>query len=317
MKLGLLTAPFPQTPLTEVADWAAGHGFSTLEVACWPRSSGEQRRYAGTSHIDVAGLSEAQASELVADIEGRGVDISALGYYPNPLHPDPAHREEVQGHLKAVIRAASLMKVPVVNTFVGNDKDKSPSQNFTDFRTVWPALVTYAEDHGVKIAIENCPMIFSEDEWPGGHNLASSPAVWRDMFDAIPSESFGLNFDPSHLVWLMIDCERALAEFGSRIHYVQAKDVEIDRNGLYERGTLSAGIGWQRPRLPGLGEVDWPRFFAALYRTGYDDAVTVEHEDRQFEATDELVKEGFLIARNTLAPFIPSARVGRSATGET
>jgi sugar phosphate isomerase/epimerase len=128
------------------------------------------------------------------------------------------------------------------------------------------------------------------------------------MFEAIPSEAFGLNFDPSHLVWLMIDCERALAEFGSRIHYVQAKDVEIDRDGLYAHGTLSVGIGWQRPRLPGLGEVDWPRFFAALYRTGYDYAVTVEHEDRQFEATDALVKDGFLIARNTLAPFIPSAR---------
>ena len=305
MKLGLLTAPFPETPLTEVADWAAGNGFRTLEVACWPRSSGEQRRYAGTSHIDVANLSEAQAGELVGDIEGRGVDISALGYYPNPLHPDPAHREEVQGHLKAVIRAAGLMKVPVVNTFVGNDKDKSPSENFADFRAVWPALVAYAEDHGVKVAIENCPMIFSEDEWPGGNNLASSPSVWRAMFEAIPSEAFGLNFDPSHLVWLMIDCERALAEFGSRIYYVQAKDVEIDRNGLYERGTLSAGIGWQRPRLPGLGEVDWPRFFAALYRTGYDDAVTVEHEDRQFEATDALVKDGFLIAATPWPPSSP------------
>lgn len=305
MKLGLLTAPFLETPLTEVADWAAANGFRTLEVACWPRTGGDQRRYAGTSHIDVVDLSPDRASELVEDLNRRGVDISALGYYPNPLHPDPQHRAEVQQHLRSVIAAAQLLGVPVVNTFVGNDKSRSPTENFAGFRREWPALVSFAEDHGVRIAIENCPMIFSEDEWPGGNNLASSPAVWRDMFDAIPSASFGLNFDPSHLIWQMIDCERALEEFGSRIYFVQAKDVEIDRNGLYEHGTSSMGIGWQRPRLPGLGEVNWQRFFAALYRTGYDGAVVVEHEDRQFEATDELVKAGFLLARNTLAPYLP------------
>lgn len=305
MKLGLLTAPFPETPLTEVADWAGANGFATLEVACWPRTGGQQRRYAGTSHIDVANLSAAQAGELVEDITARGVDISALGYYPNALHPDRQHRAEVQQHLRSVISAAALMGVPVVNTFIGNDKTRPPSENFEEFRREWPALVSHAEDQGVKIAIENCPMIFSEDEWPGGDNLAHSPAVWRAMFEAIPSDTLGLNFDPSHLVWQMIDCERAIEEFGSRIYYVQAKDVEIDRNGLYEHGSSSVGIGWQRPRLPGLGEVNWPRFFAALYRTGYQGAVTVEHEDRQFEGTDELVKAGFLLARNTLAPFLP------------
>ena len=305
MRLGLLTAPLPGTPLTEVADWAAANGFRTLEVACWPRGGGDQRRYAGTSHIDVVGLSAEQANELVGDIEARGVDISALGYYPNPLHPDPQHRAQVQQHHRDVIRAAGLMGVPVVNTFVGNDKDRPPAENFAEFRRVWPDLVSYAEDHGVRIAIENCPMIFSADEWPGGNNLASSPSAWRAMFEAIPSAAFGLNFDPSHLVWQMIDCERALEEFGSRIYYVQAKDVEIDRTGLYEHGTSSAGIGWQRPRLPGLGEVNWPRFFAGLYRTGYDGAVTVEHEDRQFEASDELVKAGFLLAQGTLAPYLP------------
>ncbi|MDQ2781378.1 MAG: sugar phosphate isomerase/epimerase [Actinomycetota bacterium] len=305
MKLGLLTAPFPETPLTEVADWAGANGFRTLEVACWPRTGGKQRRYAGTSHIDVVKLSPSQATELTQDIARRGVDISALGYYPNPLHPDPQHRAEVQGHLRAVISAAALMGVPVVNTFVGNDKDRTPSENFTAFRHEWPALVSHAEEHGVRIAIENCPMIFSEDEWPGGNNLAHSPAVWRDMFEAIPSDTLGLNFDPSHLVWQMIDCERAIEEFGSRIYYVQAKDVEIDRNGLYQHGTSAAGIGWQRPRLPGLGEVNWQRFFSALYRAGYQGAVTVEHEDRQFEATDDLVKAGFLLARNTLAPYLP------------
>jgi sugar phosphate isomerase/epimerase len=304
MKLGLLTAPFESTPLLEVADWAAANGYPVLEIACWPRSSGEARRYAGTSHIDVANLSQAEADDLVGELNSRGIEVSGLGYYPNPMHPDLEHRAMTHEHLKAVMRAAALMGVPVVNTFIGNDKFRSPSENFAEFRKVWPELIGYAADQGVKIGIENCPMIFSEDEWPGGNNMASSPAVWRAMFDAVPGDTLGLNLDPSHLVWLMIDAERVVEEFASRIYHVQAKDVEIDRNGLYEHGTASIGIGWQRPRLPGLGEVDWPRFLSALYRVGYDGPIVVEHEDRKFEGTDELVKRGFLLARNVLQPYL-------------
>jgi sugar phosphate isomerase/epimerase len=304
MKLGLLTAPFESTPLLEVADWAAANGYPVLEIACWPRSSGEARRYAGTSHIDVANLSQGEADDLVGELSSRGIEVSGLGYYPNPLHPDLQYRAMTHEHLKAVMRAAALMGVPVVNTFIGNDKDRSPSENFAEFRKVWPELIDYATDQGVKIGIENCPMIFSEDEWPGGANMAHSPAVWRAMFDAVPGDTLGLNLDPSHLVWQMIDAERVVEEFASRIYHVQAKDVEIDRNGLYEHGTTSIGIGWQRPRLPGLGEVDWPRFLSALYRVGYDGPIVVEHEDRKFEGTDELVKRGFLLARNVLLPYL-------------
>jgi sugar phosphate isomerase/epimerase len=304
MKLGLLTAPFESTPLLEVATWAADNGYPVLEIACWPRSSGEARRYAGTSHIDVVNLSQGEADDLVGELRSRGVEVSGLGYYPNPMHPDLEHRARTHEHLKAVMRAAALMGVPVVNTFIGNDKNRTPSENFEEFRKVWPDLIGYAADSGVKIGIENCPMIFSEDEWPGGNNMAHSPAVWRDMFDAVPGDTLGLNLDPSHLVWQMIDAERVVEEFASRIYHVQAKDVEIDRNGLYEHGTTSIGIGWQRPRLPGLGEVDWPRFLSALYRVGYDGAVVVEHEDRKFEGTDELVKRGFLLARNVLQPYL-------------
>ncbi|GAA4563029.1 sugar phosphate isomerase/epimerase family protein [Planotetraspora kaengkrachanensis] len=304
MRLGLLTAAFPGTPLTDVADWAAANGFGMLEVACWPRHEGTARRYAGVSHIDVAGLGDAQAKEIVDDLRGRGIEISGLGYYPNPLHPDPEHRAHVHDHLRAVIRAASLMAVPVVNTFIGADQNKSVQENFAEFRRVWPELVAFADDHGVRVAIENCPMIFSRDEWPGGHNLAYAPQVWRDMFDAIPGDTLGLNLDPSHLVWQMIDIERVVREFGSRIYHVHGKDLEIDREMLYQRGILSAGIGWQIPRLPGLGEVPWDRFVAGLYRAGYDYVMCVEHEDRNFEGSDELVKRGFLIARNTLAPLV-------------
>ncbi len=303
MKLGLLTAPFPDTPLTEVADWAAGNGYSMLEVACWPRSGGEARRYAGTSHIDVARLSKAQAAELVDDLAARGIAVSGLGYYPNNLHPDPEHRKAVNNHLKKVIRAAGLMGVPVVNTFIGADQTKSQKDNMVRALKVWAPLMKYAEDQGVKVAIENCPMIFSKDEWPGGHNLAYSPAAWRELFDKL-GPSLGLNLDPSHLVWQMIDIERVVREFGSRLFHVHGKDLEIDREGLYEHGILSLGMGWQIPRLPGLGEVPWKRFISALYKVGYDYVICVEHEDRQFEGTDELIKRGFLLARETLAPLI-------------
>ncbi|HEX4678620.1 MAG TPA: sugar phosphate isomerase/epimerase, partial [Gaiellaceae bacterium] len=156
----------------------------------------------------------------------------------------------------------------------------------------------------VKIAIENCPMIFSYDEWPGGNNLAWSPAIWDEMFTAIPDANFGLNIDPSHLVWLMIDYERAVYDFGDRIFHAHAKDLEVRKEGLYRHGTFSGGIGWQVPRLPGLGAVEWSRFVAALYAVGYDHVLSVEHEDRRFEGSQELVERGFLLARNTLAPLI-------------
>ena len=196
------------------------------------------------------------------------------------------------------------MGVPVVNTFIGADQYKTVQENFQDFTVVWPDLVRHAADHGVKIGIENCPMIFSGDEWPGGQNLMYAPATWREVFGYLDGDTLGLNLDPSHLVWQMIDYERVVREFGSRIYHVHTKDMEIDRDGLYERGVLSAGMGWQVPRLPGLGLVQWDRFLAALYRVGYDHAVVVEHEDRAFEGTDEKVKAGFLLARNAVSPYI-------------
>jgi sugar phosphate isomerase/epimerase len=304
MKLGLLTAAFPDSPLTEVADWATANGFSMLEVACWPRGEGVTRRYSGVSHIDCANLSDGEAKDLVGDLGDRGIEVSALGYYPNHLHPDDDHRAEVNGHLKHVITAAAKMGVPVVNTFIGADQHKTVKENFESFKVVWPDLVAFAADHGVKIGIENCPMIFSDDEWPSGQNLMYAPATWREVFGYLDGDTLGLNLDPSHLVWQMIDYLKVVREFASRIYHVHAKDMEIDREGLYDRGVLSAGMGWQVPRLPGLGEIRWDRFISALYRVGYDYAVIVEHEDRRFEGTDEKVKAGFLIARNAVSPYI-------------
>jgi sugar phosphate isomerase/epimerase len=303
VKLGFLTAPLPDTPLLEVADWAAGNGFEALEIACWPQAGGATRRYAGTSHIDVVDLPAAEAKDIAGAVAERGLDISGLGYYPNPLHPDPAHRAEVIGHLKHVITAAEKMDVPLVNTFMGGDGAKSLDENWQIALDVWPDIVRFADDHGRKLTIENCPMIFSRDEWPGGHNIAWSPMIWRRILEQWGG-TVGLNYDPSHLVWLMIDQERFITEFGAHILHFQAKDLMIDRDGLYERGTLSAGIGWQVPRVPGLGDVDWRIVFRALYRVGYQGDCIIEHEDRKFEGTDDLVKRGFLLARNTLLPYV-------------
>ena len=303
MRLGFLTAPLPDTPLMEVAAWAGANGFESLEIACWPRATGTARRYAGTSHINVADLSEAQATEIVDEIASHGLAISGLGYYPNPMHPDPEVRDAAIAHQKLVISAAAKMKVPFFNTFMGGDSSKHVDANWETALTIWPEIVAFAKDQGVKITIENCPMIFSHDEWPGGHNIAWSPYIWRRILDQWGG-TIGLNYDPSHLVWLMIDQERFIREFGPHILHVQAKDVEIDRDGLYERGTLSSGIGWQIPRLPGLGEANWGRIFAALWRAGYDGDVIIEHEDRDFEGDAELVKRGFLLARDTLRPYI-------------
>lgn len=305
MKLGLLTAPFEDQSLTEVAAWATAAGYEQLEVASWPASGSERRRYAGTTHLPVEEMTRQRGSEIVGQLADMGITISGLGYYPNNLDPDPATREMVNAHTIRVIEAAALMGVPVVNTFIGADPRLSQEENYAAALDVFAPIVRAAEDAGVKLAIENCPMIFSRDEWPGGKNLAYNPAIWRRMFEDFPS-AIGLNLDPSHLLWQMIDIDRVVREFGSRLWHVHIKDLEIDRDGLYENGILSLGMGWQVPRLPGLGEVDWGRFISALYRVGYDGVLCVEHEDRDFEGSLQLLYDGFLLARNTVRPYLPT-----------
>jgi len=301
MKLGLLTAAFPDQSLEQVARWAHESGFDALEIACWPSSGGERRRYSGVSHIDVEDFDPKAVRKLLARYN---LEISALAYYPNNLDPDAAAREAANEHLRHVIEAAQRLEVDIVGTFVGRDQHRSVQDNLTEFQRVWPPIVRFARERDVRIAIENCPMIFSADEWPGGRNLAYSPALWRRLFEIVPDENFGLNFDPSHLVWQFIDYTRAVRDFASRIFHVHAKDMEVDRDGLYEQGVMSLGMGWQVPRLPGLGEVRWDRFLSALYAIGYDWVVSIEHEDRKFEGELDLVQRGFLLARDTLRPLI-------------
>lgn len=302
MKLGFFTAALPGNTLEQAAKCGAESGFQAIEIACWPHEKAT-RRYAGVTHVDVATLDKAKAKDILKMLNGYGLIISSLGYYPNPLHPDPEHRQTVIAHLKKVIEAAELLEVPVVGTFIGKDKDKTVPANFEEYAKVWPPIVKFAKEHGVKIGIENCPMIFSYDEWPGGNNLASTPAIWRKMWEIIPDDNFGLNLDPSHLILQMIDYERVVREFSSRIFHVHAKDLHIDHEGLYNNGVLSQGMGWQVPRLPGLGDMNWQKFFAALTAARYDYVVSIEHEDRVYEGNEELVKRGFYLSRDVLKPY--------------
>jgi sugar phosphate isomerase/epimerase len=299
MKLGILTAPFADQSLMQVADWAAEARFEALEIACWPPSAGAKRRYAGTCHIDPGQLGRAR--DDLAAMAAKGLSVSALGYYPNPLHPDPEARAAAIDHLKAVIRAASKLGVGLVNTFCGGDAKQTVDANWAEALRVWPEIIAFAKDQGVQLAFENCPMIFSPDEWPGGHNIAYAPQIWRRILEVWP---IAMNFDPSHLIWQMIDVGRFIQEFGPHMAHVHAKDLMIDRDGLYERGVMSLGMGWQIPRMPGLGEVNWTQVFSGLYRSGYDGAVIIEHEDRRFEGSDAAIKRGFELARDVLRPLV-------------
>jgi sugar phosphate isomerase/epimerase len=302
MKLGLMTAALPGLDLPALAQWAGESGYQMLEIACWPAGKAE-RRYAGVSHIDVESVTKQSAKKIRALLAGHGLDISSLAYYPNPLDPDTARSSAAIDHLKKVVDAAVLLEVPIVGTFIGADRAKSADQNLETYAKVWPPIIAYARERGIKIAIENCPMLW-KDTWPGGDNLAYSPAIWRRMFEIIPDDNFGLNYDPSHLIWQFIDEIRPIHDFASRIIHVHAKDMEIDRDLLYEDGALGCGFRWAIPRLPGLGAVRWPEFVAALYRVGYDYVISVEHEDRAFEKTEDLVKRGFYLTRDVLKPLI-------------
>ncbi len=284
MQLGFVSALFPEWSLEEVLSFARDEGFACVELMCWP-PGGAERRYAGVTHFDVSGQLADKVRQAQALTHQYGVAISGLGYYPNPLHPDAEHRRHVGDHLRKVMDAAAALGVGVVNTFIGRNAQQSIEANWPLLREVWPPLVKHAEDLGLKLGIENCPMLFSLDEWPGGTNLAISPSVWRRLFAEIPSPHFGLNFDPSHLVWLFIDAGRAIREFGSRIVHFHAKDVWIDHEKLYQEGTL--GLGWQKPKLPGMGHVRWSEVFAALTDVGYHGPVCVEVEDRAYEGSLE------------------------------
>ncbi len=303
IQLGFVSAILPDLDLKQVLEFAGESGFDCVEVMCWPVGKAE-RRYAGVTHIDVDGFTKSKAQAVLELCEETGVGISGLGYYPNPLAADAAEAKVYVEHIKKVIRAAELLGVGVVNTFIGRDPSKTVDDNWPRFLKTWKPLVKFAEDHGVKIGIENCPMFFTKDEWPGGMNLATSPAIWRRMFNDIPSANFGLNFDPSHFVWQGMDYVKVLREFREKLFHFHAKDARVDRERLNEAGLLACPLEYHTPKLPGLGDVDWSRLCSVLVEV-YDGPVCIEVEDRAYEGSLEMRQAALLQSGGYLAQFLP------------
>ncbi len=303
MKLGFVTAVVPELSLEQVLALARDEGFGCVEVMGWPVGKAE-RKYAGVTHIDVTDFTSAQADDVNALCAQYGVSISGLGYYPNALDPNREVARAAVNHLKRVIVAAEKLGLKNVNTFIGRDWTRSVDDNWPRFLKTWKPLIAFAEDHGIKIGIENCPMLFSRDEWPGGKNLAMCPAIWRRMFNDIPSKNFGLNYDPSHPVLLRFDHLKPLREFRDKLFHIHAKDVLHDDVAFNDWGILGLPKQYHTPRIPGFGEIDWGQFIGALLEVGYDGPVCIEVEDETFGKDFEGRKRAIQVARNVLRPYL-------------
>ena len=303
MQLGFVSAILPDQTLEEVFAIGKATGYTCVELMCWPVGKAD-RRYAGVTHIDVTNFKPADVPRILDLAQAHGMDISGLGYYPNLLSPDQEAGRVGALHLKRVISAAKMLNLTVVSTFVGRDWTRSVEENWPRFLSIWSDLIAYAEDQGVRIAIENCPMIFTADEWPGGKNLASSPKIWRRMFEEIPSANFGLNYDPSHQVWQQMDYIAPLKEFSSRIFRVHLKDVAVDRQQLDQVGILAYPLEFHSPKLPGRGDIDWAKFLHALKDSGYDGPVCVEVEEREFEGDLAHRKQALTLSCQYLLPLL-------------
>lgn len=286
MQLGFVSAILPELSLEEVFYHAANIGYDCVEVMCWPKGKAT-RRYAGVTHIDLDSLNKKQIKAIQKLIKKTGVQISALGYYPNPLVANKKERAVYIAHIKKMIVAAKNLNLSTVNTFIGRDYTKSVADNWKDFERVWQPIIAYAEKRKIKVGIENCPMLFTDNEWPGGTNLAVSPAIWRKMYESIPSAYFGLNFDPSHFIIQQMDYLKPMREFSDKLFHIHAKDLKIDKHRLDEVGIFAPPNQWHTPKLPGLGDVNWGQFLSVLTDVGYEGAICVEVEDRAYEGSLE------------------------------
>lgn len=304
MQLGFVSAIVPELSLDQVLDLASTIGYQTVEVMCWPPSKAD-RRYAGITHVNVLELDESSVRRIRSKLENTGVSISGLGYYPNCLDHNIEQAEKSCEHLKKVISAAPRLGLTQVNTFIGRDHTKSVDENWPRMLETWKPIVELAEKQGVRIGIENCPMMFTADEWPGGKNLASSPAIWRRLFADLDSPNLGLNYDPSHLVFQHMDYLAPMRQFIDRIFHVHAKDVRVDQHLLNEHGIFAHPNLYHFPKLPGLGDVQWGKFFSVLSDAGYRGAVCVEVEDRAYESSLEDRKASLAQSYRYLSQFLP------------
>lgn len=303
LQLGFVSAILADYSFEQVIDFASDNGFSCVEIMCWPKGKAE-RRYAGVTHIDVDAL-DAETIEHIKDyLTKKNVFISGLGYYPNPLDPDPEKSAFYLNHIQKVIKAAKLLDIPVVNTFIGRHPAKTLKDNLALFSELWKPIIALAEQERIKIGIENCPMLFTYDEWPGGKNLAISPSVWQEMFSIFPSDWFGLNFDPSHLIWQQMDYLTPLKDFSSKLFHIHLKDAKVYKDKLDKVGILATPLEYHSPKLPGLGDVNWKKFLTQLKNVGYSGAVVIEFEDKDYESSEELIVKGLLKTHKYISKYL-------------
>lgn len=305
MKLGFITSILDGWNYEEVIDIAHGMGFRCLEVACWPQGKAE-RRYAGVSHIDCERVLEddAYAEHILKYAADRDIEISSLAFYPNPLDPDPEKSAAVLEHLKAVILASEKLGVGMVTTFVGRDQTKNVEDNLELVKAYWPPLLAFAAEHGVKVGIENCPMLFGPDQWPGGQNIMTTPANWRKIYEMIPDANFGLNYDPSHFVWQMMDYMKPLEEFRDKLFQIHFKDIKLYPEKLAEVGVMAYPLDFMAPKIPGRGDIDWGKFIAGLKAVGYDGNVCIEVEDRDYEESRERILASLTDSKKYVEQFL-------------
>ena len=303
MKLGLVSAILDGWNFEEMIDTVSEMGFSCVDAACWPQGKAE-RRYAGVSHIDVDGLDDEKAAYILDYCRKKQVELSSLAFYPNSMDPDPEKRAHNIAHLKKVIAASAKLGVNMVTTFIGRDQTKSVEENIELFREIWPDIIAYAAELGVKVAIENCPMLFGRDQWPGGQNLMTTPAIWRKLFAIIDSPYFGINYDPSHFIWQQMDYVKPLYEFRDKIFHVHFKDIKLFPDKLNDCGIMAYPLDYMSPKLPGYGDVNWGRYVSALTDIGFDGYACIEVEDKAFESSRERILDSIRISKRYMDQFV-------------
>ncbi len=305
MKLGFVSAILDGYSYEEMMATAKEIGYQCVEVACWPEAKAE-RRYAGVSHINCEKVIEddSYAQHVLAVAKDNGVEISSLAFYPNTLDPDQKKRHDNVEHLKNVIRASHKLGINMVTTFIGRDQHRNFEDNLLIVKEVWPEILNLAKELGVKVAIENCPMLFGPDQWPGGQNLMTTPHNWRRIFEILDYDNLGINYDPSHFVWQMIDYVEPVYEFKDRIFHVHFKDLKVIKSKLNQVGILAYPLDFMAPKLPGLGDVNFSRFVSALTDIGYNGYACVEVEDRAFEDTKERILDSLKLSYHYMRNFV-------------
>lgn len=303
MKIGLHSAILSDYDFEKSIQTASKYGYQSLEVACWP-SSEDKRRYAGVSHINPDKLDEKEIQKIHKICDENKVNIAVLGYYPNALDPIKENADIYIEHIKKLIVAAQKLGVNKLSTFIGKDKNKTVEENLVLFEKIWTPIIEFAKEHKVWVGIENCPMYFSYDEWPGGLNLASAPYIWDKMFEIIDSDYFGLSYDPSHLYFQGMDYIRPIYKYAHKIKHIHIKDAIVYKEKLDEYGIFAPPLSYMSPKIPGHGGIDWGRFISALNDIRYKGHACIEIEDRAFEDSEYDILNSIRISKKYIDQFI-------------